>query len=95
MSPIRLQEASRTSRHIDATLWGASLAIVVAILIFSWATKPPLSSFRYADKIGHALAYAALTGALLLAAVWRPGPGCSCAECAGARPGARRKARLS
>jgi VanZ family protein len=56
-------------------LWGLSLAILVVILVFSWATKPPLSSFSLTDKIGHALAYAALAGTLLLAAVWRPGRG--------------------
>jgi VanZ family protein len=60
------------TRVVDAGLWMLSAAIVAAILVFSWAAEPPLSTFSYTDKVGHALAYAALTGTMLLAAVWRP-----------------------
>ena len=68
-------DSSSTSRTIDVSLWALSLAILLAIFLFSWATEPPLASYSYTDKIGHALAYAGLSGSLLLAAVWRPGRG--------------------
>jgi len=66
---------SSTSRIVDVSLWALSLVILLAIFLFSWATEPPLASYGYTDKIGHALAYAGLSGSLLLAAVWRPGRG--------------------
>ncbi|MBI2238268.1 MAG: VanZ family protein [Actinobacteria bacterium] len=45
-------------------------------LFFSFAPLPPGADvFVMADKLLHLLAYAATTGAFLLAAVWRPGRG--------------------
>lgn len=47
----------------------------MAIVVLSLGPKGPPEPFSLADKMWHALAYAALTGCLLLAAVWRPGRG--------------------
>lgn len=45
-------------------------------LVLSWGPPPDIGpEFDWADKAWHFLGYGALTGTLLLAAVWRPGRG--------------------
>lgn len=66
-------EVSR--RAIDGALWALSGVLLLAIVVLSLGPKGPPEPFSLADKMWHALAYAALTGSLLLAAVWRPGRG--------------------
>jgi VanZ family protein len=44
--------------------------------VLSWGAPPDIGpDFDWADKVWHFLGYGALTGTLLLAAVWRPGRG--------------------
>jgi len=60
---------------VDAALWAASFALFVLSLLFSWGPQPPSPNVSWFDKVWHGLGYGALTGTLLLAAVWRPGRG--------------------
>ena|SRR5437773_2459363 len=62
---------------MDALLWAVAVTTLVAILVLSLNTEPPLPPFVLADKAGHFAAYGVFTGTVLLAAVWRPwrGPG--------------------
>jgi VanZ family protein len=62
---------------MDALLWSLAASTLMAILILSLSTEPPLPTFVLADKAGHFAAYSVFTGAVLAAAVWRPkrGPG--------------------
>jgi VanZ family protein len=62
-------------RAVDGALWALSGVLLLAIVVLSLGPKGPPQPFSLADKMWHALAYAALTGCLLLAAVWRPGRG--------------------
>ena len=63
-----------TSTAIDTMLWVAAIGFVVATLVYSLGPPPAaLRSFPNADKVAHALGYAAMTLTWLLAAVWRPG----------------------
>jgi VanZ family protein len=63
----------RAGRILDIGLWGLTACLVAVVLSLSLGPPPPLPSFSNADKVGHALAYAAVTVSALLAAVWRPG----------------------
>jgi VanZ family protein len=66
----------RKSQVVDGALW--LLTAVCFAEIMDWSIKPHPDlpfGFTHADKAYHALAYAALTFSLLLAAVWRPGRG--------------------
>ena len=60
---------------VDAALWAASFALFVLSLLFSWGPQPPSPNLSWFDKVWHGVGYGALTGTLLLAAVWRPGRG--------------------
>ncbi len=60
---------------VDAALWAASFALFVLSLLFSWGPQPPSPNVSWFDKVWHGVGYGALTGTLLLAAVWRPGRG--------------------
>ena len=62
-------------RAVDGLLWLVSLFLFVTILFLSLGRPPdvPGLHFEAADKVGHMIAYGALTFSLLLAAVWRPG----------------------
>jgi hypothetical protein len=61
---------------VDAALWGASFVLFVLSFVFSWGAPPDIGpEFDWIDKAWHLLGYGALTGTMLLAAVWRPGRG--------------------
>jgi VanZ family protein len=62
-------------RAVDGALWALSGVLLLAIVVLSLGPEGPPEPFSLADKMWHAVAYAALTGCLLLAAVWRPGRG--------------------
>jgi Na+/proline symporter len=70
-------EARRAgSQLLDGALWAASFILLVLSFVLSWGAPPDLGpSFYWSDKAWHFLGYAALSGTLLLAAVWRPGRG--------------------
>jgi VanZ family protein len=73
---VRAQSRSQLSRLIDATLWAASLGLLVMSFLFSWGSPPGLGpDVDWIDKLWHFLGYGALCTTLLLAAVWRPGRG--------------------
>jgi VanZ family protein len=59
---------------VDAVLWVLALSALGGILLFSVESDPPVAVGRW-DKLAHAGAYAAMTGAFLLALSWRPGRG--------------------
>ena len=65
----------RSTFPIDAGLWALSGLLFAAILLFSFGPQRSVPTFDLSDKIRHAINYGALTGCLLLAAVWRPGRG--------------------
>jgi hypothetical protein len=72
--PIQTRDAG--SRALDIGLWAASAVLFGLSLVLSWGPPPDIGpDFDWADKIWHFLGYGALTGSLLLAAVWRPGRG--------------------
>lgn len=62
-------------RFVDALLWVASVALMVALVILSLIPQPPIGGPRPTDLLLHVAAYAPTTFMLLLAAVWRPGRG--------------------
>jgi len=72
---MQVETRSRGSQLFDAALWAASLGLFVLSLVFSWGPPPPSPNVSWFDKVWHGLGYGALTGTLLLAAVWRPGRG--------------------
>ena len=63
------------TRTLDVVLWALSTALALAIAVFSLGPQGPPRGFPFQDKLFHGLAYWALTGSLLLVAVWRPGRG--------------------
>jgi VanZ family protein len=66
-------DSGRAGRIIDIGLWGLTAVLVALVLQLSLGPPPELPFFSLADKVGHAMAYAAVTLSALLAAVWRPG----------------------
>lgn len=63
------------SRALDAVLWTVAVAMLLTVVLYSLGPGAGPSGIFAADKLWHALAYGALTGVWLLAAVWRPGRG--------------------
>lgn len=63
------------SRAVDVVLWTAAIGTLATVLLFSLGPGAGPSGIFAADKLWHGIAYAALTGTWLLAAVWRPGRG--------------------
>ena len=63
------------SNALDAVLWTAAVATLGTVVLFSLGPGAGPTGILGADKLWHALAYGALTGGWLLAAVWRPGRG--------------------
>lgn len=63
------------SRALDAVLWIAAASTLATVVVFSVGPGAAPTGIFAADKLWHAIAYGALTGAWLLAAVWRPGRG--------------------
>ena len=73
---VPIQTRSARSLLLDAALWTASFVLFVLSIVFSWGVPPEIGPhFDWVDKAWHFLGYGALTGTLLLAAVWRPGRG--------------------
>jgi len=60
---------------VDLTLWSGVAVVAVGIVVISVTADPNIKGMQFAgaDKVGHAIAYLALTLMLLLAGVWRPG----------------------
>ena len=77
MLPYSGTVRAQTARNwIDLALWGASGVLLALSFVLSWGAPPDIGpDFDWADKVWHFLGYGALTGTLLLAAVWRPGRG--------------------
>lgn len=63
------------SRAVDGALWTVAVGILAAVVIASLGPGVGRSAIFAADKLWHGVAYGTLTGAWLLAAVWRPGRG--------------------
>lgn len=63
------------ARAVDLTLWSVVAVVAVGIVVISVTADPNIKGMQFAgaDKVGHAIAYLALTLMLLLAGVWRPG----------------------
>jgi VanZ family protein len=57
-----------TSGLIRSALWAIAAAILAAILVLSLGSAGAPGGFAFADKLWHALAYAALTASVLMAA---------------------------
>jgi len=73
---VPIQTRGAGSRALDAALWAASAVLFGLSLFLSWGPPPDIGpDFDWIDKAWHFLGYGALTGTLLLAAVWRPGRG--------------------
>jgi VanZ family protein len=58
--------------HVDLLLRLLTAGILAAIVAWSLGPPPPAPGPDLTDKVEHAVAYAALTGSMLLAFVWRP-----------------------
>jgi VanZ family protein len=63
------------TRAVDLALWSGVAVVAVGIVVISVTADPNIKGMQFAgaDKVGHAIAYFALTLMLLLAGVWRPG----------------------
>jgi VanZ family protein len=72
---MRIPSQTARARLADGVLWAASAVLFALSLILSWGPPPPGPEVNWFDKVWHFLGYGALTGTLLLAAVWRPGRG--------------------
>jgi hypothetical protein len=62
-------------RLIDTGLWGASVALILSLVVLSLIPQPPIAGSHPSDLILHVAAYAPTTLIFLLAGVWRPGRG--------------------
>jgi VanZ family protein len=66
----------RGSPLVEILVWLVAFGTVAATIAYSLGPAPAaLNEFPLADKVFHICAYAAMTAAWLLAAVWRPGRG--------------------
>lgn len=66
--------ASPGASVVDALLWAAAGALAATVVVMSIVPQPPVPP-DLSDKFVHGAGYAALTGSVLLAGVWRPGRG--------------------
>jgi hypothetical protein len=62
-------------RAVDGLLWSVAILSVGGVAFLSLDGDPPIVSLLPWDRAGHLVAYATITGSVLLAAVWRPGRG--------------------
>lgn len=76
--PIRatppLRRVVFTRRATDGLLWSLGGVCLAGVVLLSLTWESPIESLLL-ERAGHLVAYAAVTGSFLLAAVWRPGRG--------------------